>query len=303
MSKKNSLKHKEIFPPDIKEIIAGRAGYRCSYPGCNKILVGPGRNSDEFVTIAECSHIFSASPNGPRGQGGLSKDQLKRPENGICLCNNHHKIIDSKKGNKYSSALLIGFKTRHESLVSAELGEYLNPLNWINLIRIKKSNLFNEELLIHLGKMTHFYGEMGSGKTTICELLYSCLSQNIDNRWNTEAAYFLIEISMDNPVMQKIEIEIKDKMLTYCLDNIKYPFMPFEFYPIFLKNELVIEQDDISIISKCFNLNRTFLKSFISNNTIDGITTKNYSIKSLRKKPYEVRRIVFKCWKKRTAEF
>lgn len=135
----NSRKNKRAeFSPATKEIIAKRAGYRCSFPGCHKVLVGPGVYNDEYITIGECAHIFSAVKKGPRSDGGLTESNLKRSENGIFLCRNHHKIVDSKsKDNRYASELLIRYKNRHEFIISSEIGEYLYPLNWINTILLK----------------------------------------------------------------------------------------------------------------------------------------------------------------------
>ncbi len=125
MKKGTSKESRVEFDDKTKEIIARRAGYKCSFPSCNKTLVGPGVENNESITIGECAHIFSAVPKGPRTDGGLSDAELKRPENGIYLCRNHHKIVDSKaKDNKYTSDLLTRYKSRHEFLISAELGEY-----------------------------------------------------------------------------------------------------------------------------------------------------------------------------------
>lgn len=138
MNKSTAKTTRVEFDDKTKEIIARRAGFKCSFPGCNKILVGPGVQYNESITIGECAHIFSAVPKGPRTDGGLSEDELKRPENGIYLCRNHHKIVDSKaRDNKYTSDLLTRYKNRHEFLISAELGEYTYPLNWINHIKIE----------------------------------------------------------------------------------------------------------------------------------------------------------------------
>lgn len=161
------------FEDKVKQIIAKRAGYKCSFPGCNKSLIGPGVNSDESINLGECAHIFSAVPTGPRTDGGLTDIELKRPENGIYLCRNHHILIDRKsRDNKYTSDLLTRYKNRHEFLLSAELGEYMYPLNWINSVNTK-GTIFPDTIYINLGKVTLFTGLNGTGKSTMVELLYS----------------------------------------------------------------------------------------------------------------------------------
>lgn len=161
------------FNITTKRIIASRAGFKCSYPGCNKTLVGPGLKNNEWITIGEFAHIFSAKKTGPRTSGNLSDGELKRPENGILLCRNHHKIIDTKSQQlKYTSDLLTRYKNRHEFLISAEIGEYIYPLNYINEINFQ-GGIFKEEVSLNLGKVTFINGENGTGKSTIAEIIIS----------------------------------------------------------------------------------------------------------------------------------
>jgi energy-coupling factor transporter ATP-binding protein EcfA2 len=278
---------REEFSKSTKQIIASRSGYRCSYPDCNKTLIGPGEKNDKFIMIGKHAHIFSAKPGGPRGDGGLSKEQIKRPENGIFLCANHHDIID-KKDEFHHSGVLIRFKSRHEFLISAELGEYLYPLNWLNTVKITESSLFNSTIELNLGKLTHFYGDYGSGKTTLCELLFSCFQQKIVKRWIDKQNYFQFEVTIDNPVINKFNVEIKAGMLSYIVETARQSFVPYDYFVVFLKNKLKNKTDDISRIADCFNLERNFIKSILLNNTINGITTQNYVIKSIRENPYPV---------------
>ena len=87
------------FSSKTKRIIAGRAGYQCSFPGCGKVLIGPGKENNEIICIGECAHIFSAADGGPRGKDFLTDEKIRSAENGIYLCSDHHKIIDSNAGN------------------------------------------------------------------------------------------------------------------------------------------------------------------------------------------------------------
>ena len=59
------------FSQKTKVIIAARSGYRCSIPDCNRATIGPGAFPDETSSIGVASHIFAASPGGPRGKRGL----------------------------------------------------------------------------------------------------------------------------------------------------------------------------------------------------------------------------------------
>jgi len=72
------------FTSAAKEIIARRAGYRCSFPECDKSTVASGAKPNEVANTGVAAHIYSASEKGPRGQINLTADELKNPDNGIC---------------------------------------------------------------------------------------------------------------------------------------------------------------------------------------------------------------------------
>lgn len=77
------------FDEKTKTIIAQRAGYKCSFHSCGKTLIGPGQTNQDHINIGEVAHIYSAAKNGPRTDGGLSSDELRKSENGIYLCRTH----------------------------------------------------------------------------------------------------------------------------------------------------------------------------------------------------------------------
>lgn len=292
------------FEDKVKQIIAKRAGYKCSFPGCNKSLIGPGVNSDESINLGECAHIFSAVPTGPRTDGGLTDIELKRPENGIYLCRNHHILIDRKsRDNKYTSDLLTRYKNRHEFLLSAELGEYMYPLNWINSVNTK-GTIFPDTIYINLGKVTLFTGLNGTGKSTMVELLYSYFSQNIFPRWNKPMFEFNTEIHLDNPVLSRFNAIIKENQLFYQIKKDRQPFVPYDFFVLFLRETLKSHTDDIKTIADCFGLERNFIKTMLCTTGIKhGLTTKRIEIEEVRKKPYPVDKLIVDIGKRGLHRF
>ncbi|NLE90526.1 MAG: hypothetical protein GX602_06320 [Dehalococcoidales bacterium] len=86
---------RDDFTQKTKNIIAQRAGYRCSKPDCRVQTVGPALESDKVAGIGVAAHISAASPGGPRYDPSLSPDKRKDHSNGIWLCQNHAKHIDS----------------------------------------------------------------------------------------------------------------------------------------------------------------------------------------------------------------
>lgn len=81
------------FSDATKKIIAMRAGFRCSFPGCDSILVSPGYDSDKVLRTGECAHIYAAAGGGLRANSNLSEKEIESPENGIFLCQHHHAIV------------------------------------------------------------------------------------------------------------------------------------------------------------------------------------------------------------------
>ncbi len=112
---------RDNFGNHTKDILAARVAYRCSFPGCKLITIGPGSQGNEHViSIGEAAHIYSAAPNGPRNNPGLSPEQRSSVDNGIWMCKSHSRLIDVDETN-YSAETLIKWKTDAENFVRERL--------------------------------------------------------------------------------------------------------------------------------------------------------------------------------------
>ena len=49
------------FSSETIGIISARSAYRCSFPGCDATLIGPGGDSNLVDNIGECAHIYAAA--------------------------------------------------------------------------------------------------------------------------------------------------------------------------------------------------------------------------------------------------
>ena len=82
------------FNLETKRILAQRAGYMCSI--CGKLTVGASSESKRSVSLhGDAAHIESAEPGGKRYNKVMSAKDRKSIDNGIWLCKDHHKIVDS----------------------------------------------------------------------------------------------------------------------------------------------------------------------------------------------------------------
>lgn len=99
---------------EIKEIkiLFGKSGNKCAFPNCNHNLIDENNN-----IMCEMAHIEARSNNGPRANKTKTIKERNKAENLICLCYNHHKVIDKYK-DKYTVDVLRKMKQEHEEKYS-----------------------------------------------------------------------------------------------------------------------------------------------------------------------------------------
>lgn len=111
---------RDDFTKPIKQQLASRVGYRCSNPDCRKLTIGPSSDVKKSVSIGVAAHITAAAKGGKRYDASLSQDERKDFNNGIWLCQNCAKLIDSDE-NKYTVELIKSWKSAAEQQASEEL--------------------------------------------------------------------------------------------------------------------------------------------------------------------------------------
>lgn len=114
---------RDDFSNKTKELLAKRVAWRCSFPGCGIITIGPGHSSpDAVINLGEAAHINAASKNGPRYEEKMTPEQRKSIENAIWLCRHHARIIDTDFIN-YSSETILQWKIIAEQAIYKLLQE------------------------------------------------------------------------------------------------------------------------------------------------------------------------------------
>ena len=89
------MRNRDDFPAAVKTRLAQRVRYLCSKPDCGAPTARPKDNPYGAVNIGVAGHISSAAPGGPRYNPNLTRDQRRDIDNGIWLCQNCGKPIDS----------------------------------------------------------------------------------------------------------------------------------------------------------------------------------------------------------------
>jgi len=103
----------------------GQAAGRCEFRGCNEPL-WKSLVTQQQVNLAEAAHIWSFSPNGPRGHEGVPTVLLNDCSNLMLVCQACHTTMDQDKdGELYSVSLLQEMKAEHERRI--EIATSITP--------------------------------------------------------------------------------------------------------------------------------------------------------------------------------
>ncbi|MEZ5491035.1 MAG: hypothetical protein R3F50_12055 [Gammaproteobacteria bacterium] len=88
-------KNRDDFTESTKLKIAKRAGWLCSFPTCRSPTVGATSDGEGEINIGTAAHICAAAPGGPRYDEMMSSEERSSTRNGIWMCRDHGKAIDS----------------------------------------------------------------------------------------------------------------------------------------------------------------------------------------------------------------
>ena len=120
-----SMPLRDDFTQSVKRTLAHRVALHCSNPDCRAKTMGPQSDPTKAVNLGVAAHITAAARGGPRFDVGLTDKQRRNPANGIWLCQNCAKLIDSDTV-RYSVAVLQGWKARAEEEAQTQLGKSSN---------------------------------------------------------------------------------------------------------------------------------------------------------------------------------
>lgn len=117
--------NRDDFSAKTKELLALRAGCRCSNPFCRTLTCGAGTPVDTVVNIGVAAHICAAAPGGKRYDPEMTRETRRHIHNGIWLCQSCAKLIDSDE-QCYTIQILHEWKSRAEQETVRELARGRN---------------------------------------------------------------------------------------------------------------------------------------------------------------------------------
>jgi hypothetical protein len=120
-----SMLMRDDFSSATKELLAKRAGFRCSNPGCRQPTSGPQADPKGSINIGVAAHITAASTDGARYDHTLTAEPRSAAENGIWLCQSCAKLVDND-AVRYTVQSLRDWKARAEATAASELERRLS---------------------------------------------------------------------------------------------------------------------------------------------------------------------------------
>mgnify|MGYP007121298657 FL=1 len=112
--------NRDDFSISTKALLANRVGLRCSNPNCRKLTCGANDDLSKITNIGVDAHICATAKGGPRYNESMSAEERKAPDNGIWLCQNCAKLIDSDT-KRYTIELLRAWKQIAEEYAMTEV--------------------------------------------------------------------------------------------------------------------------------------------------------------------------------------
>lgn len=223
------MSHRQAdFPARTRRLIAERAGYRCSKPDCRRQTLGPGAGPYETACIGVACHIYSAAPGGPRGTGGLSPEQLQSVSNGIWLCADHAKLVDTSLGSGYPAPLLRGWRQLHEAFLVHEMRGLVPPCTLITEISLRQGPQALTARPVTLSALNIITGPNSSGKTTLLNMLARAGRDHslADRPWTGELA---ADIHWFDPQPHVLKFSERDGNVEFVQDDQHLPsrFSPY----------------------------------------------------------------------------
>lgn len=111
---------RDDFKAQTKATLGKRSGFQCAI--CQATTIGPSAETPMSVTnIGVAAHIAAAAPGGPRYDALMSSKDRSAVTNGIWLCQNHAKLIDTDT-KTWTVSKLHQIKKDHEGNVTKMLG-------------------------------------------------------------------------------------------------------------------------------------------------------------------------------------
>jgi ABC-type cobalamin/Fe3+-siderophores transport system ATPase subunit len=257
------------FSDRVRLVVAQRCAYRCSFPMCDAVTIGPDVDPSRSTCTGEAAHIYSASERGPRGQGGLTDEELGSTQNAIWLCADHAAYVDKHRGERFPASDLVSFKGLREAQVAREQAQIQSSIGWFHSLWIHSSPVFKPDSTLTFGKVTIVAGDNGSGKSAIGEWLSGFNDPTELVRWSKSVRHPLdFETTYFSPIEQRVRIKVLlSGQIQYFLDDREVPFLPIRPKVVRLPQYYIGDRritDELALISEVLEIHPSTTQALIS---------------------------------------
>jgi hypothetical protein len=117
------MAERDDFSGKVRQALALRAGYLCSFAGCSQLTAGPSDESPMATAqVGVAAHICAAAPGGKRYDPSMTSDERAHIDNAIWMCATHATLIDRDEAT-YTVDGLRAMKASHEARVGKAIRE------------------------------------------------------------------------------------------------------------------------------------------------------------------------------------
>jgi hypothetical protein len=176
---------RESLPSEKTYMLWVKAGGRCEFKGCNKILYKDAFIRSFEYNLADKAHIVANSSNGPRGSKFHSSKLATDINNLMLLCKECHKRIDDNP-DLFTVRKLAEMKKQHEKRIKRVTG--IIDENQTNVI-IYSANIGPQSIPIDINKaeVAVIDNKMYPTENNIDLSMYGYVSTDNEERfWQTE---------------------------------------------------------------------------------------------------------------------
>jgi hypothetical protein len=113
---------RDDFSQSVKRTLAHRVGLHCSNPDCDADTSGPQSDPSKSINVGVAAHITAASAGGPRFDSSMTEKERRSALNGIWVCGNCARLIDSDS-SAFTREILLVWKNRAEQRAKARIGK------------------------------------------------------------------------------------------------------------------------------------------------------------------------------------
>lgn len=211
------------FRHPVVKALAERAGFICSYPGCNATTIGPSNESPlSSAKTGMACHIYAAAdgPVARRVNPQKSVDELRSIENGIWMCYKHGKLLDTDECS-YAPDLLLDWRRLAERRAELrhKLGREVTPSDLSKealakaSIRIDTPTLVNDIAnAIRLSCLEYIWGkqEALTARDLVIEIARNSLTHGKASQFNLIIDAHTLTFSDDGQAFSHTDLNAAD---------------------------------------------------------------------------------------------